>query len=80
VKCRSGKHEWTAEVDARRCCDPAWTRVIVPARDAHQLDPDGRNTAFANGHLVTFGWCPPGAIPEGASPDRIEATAKEQRP
>lgn len=28
-QCTSGRHWWTDKVDASRCCDPAWRRILV---------------------------------------------------
>jgi hypothetical protein len=29
MKCRSGHHEWVDQIDANRCCDPAWSRITI---------------------------------------------------
>lgn len=33
-RCRSDQHTWMERADAERCCDPAFTRALVPRGQA----------------------------------------------
>jgi hypothetical protein len=56
MKCQSGRHEWTDQVDAERCCDPGWLRVFVSADERESLDPMGRREILVDGALMVRGW------------------------
>jgi hypothetical protein len=53
MQCKGGKHEWSAAIDAQRCCSAEWQRItILPGervRDILASDPrvasDGINYA-----------------------------------
>ncbi len=32
--CKSGRHHWISPEDAARCCDAAWTRVLLVGPEA----------------------------------------------
>ena len=50
MRCKSGKHEWTDQVDAERCCDPAWERQGRPlAFGIEDMDQDGRRFVVTGG-------------------------------
>ena len=60
MKCSRGVHEWTDSLDAERCCNPDWKRIlIVPgeklkdvlenprvAQDGINYSPDGFRFAW----------------------------------
>jgi hypothetical protein len=56
MKCKSGQHEWVSPVNATRCCNPAWRRVVVPESAADTLDINGR--IFGGVTLTVSGWVP----------------------
>jgi hypothetical protein len=43
MRCRSGYHEWLDQIDADRCCDPAWQRItILPGERIRDVLEDPR--------------------------------------
>lgn len=54
MKCKSGQHEWVSPVNAARCCNPAWERVVVPEDQANTLDINGR--IFGEQTCTVSGW------------------------
>lgn len=54
MKCKSGKHEWDNPLNAARCCDPAWKRVVVPLDQERRLDLNGK--IKVEGEDMIHGW------------------------
>lgn len=54
MKCRSGKHEWTNEVYAKRCCAKGWKRAMRHISDKEELDGDGR--VYMTNEPFVHGW------------------------
>jgi hypothetical protein len=43
MRCRSGNHEWLDQLDADRCCAPAWQRItILPGERIRDVLEDPR--------------------------------------
>jgi hypothetical protein len=42
MKCASGQHEWISPVNAKRCCNPRWQRILVPLSEASKYDLNGQ--------------------------------------
>ena len=56
MECKSGRHEWTAPLDAGRCCSAYWRREVRPRDEAGDLDPRGRiygETGLVHGWVKT---------------------------
>ena len=57
MRCKSGKHEWTDQVDAERCCNPEWERQGRPlAFGIEDMDQDGRRFVVTGGLMWVYGW------------------------
>jgi hypothetical protein len=59
MRCNGGRHEWTDEVDAERCCSPRWRREMRPRGQEQDLDPEGRRrVVIERTAIVVYGWVP----------------------
>lgn len=55
-QCKSGKHWWLSQESAKRCCDPAWQRVLVIEQSDDRLPAAAENPAAAAGVRYGRAW------------------------
>ena len=55
LRCRSGRHVWRDEIARKRCCDPAWRKILIAAHEWETLS----GIEYAGPSAVAgldFGW------------------------
>ena len=57
LRCRSGRHVWLDDTARKRCCDPAWRKILIAAQEWETPELTGIEYALPSAVAgLDYGW------------------------